>query len=109
MPVNGLLLTLTKDESLVNESLLAIADRGGVELGDRTGIWQPVVVETDDTGGSHDVHEWLQELPGVMMVDVVFTSVGDADEGDADFTDDQSKQAHLQEQFEQVRKVNGLS
>lgn len=75
MPVNGLLLTLTEDENLAEESLLDITRRGDVELGERTGRWQPVVVETDGTRESHEVHEWLAELPGVQMVDVVFSSV----------------------------------
>lgn len=102
MPVNGLLITLTEDENLVNDALSAIAARDDIELGDLTGRWQPVVVEADDTGGSHDVHEWLQALPGVVMVDVVFTSVGDAQQGGADFEADQAKQSHLQEQLQEA-------
>ena len=102
MPVNGLLLTLTDDESLVDDVLLTIAAHDSVELGDRTGRWQPVVVETGGTGESHDVHEWLQALPGVVMVDVVFTSVGDTQEGDDQFDADQAKQAHLQEQIQEA-------
>jgi len=82
MPVNGLLLTLTEDETLARDVLFAISERSEIELGDRTDRWQPVVVETTDTGGSHDVHEWLQELPGVVMVDVVFSSVSEPEEAD---------------------------
>lgn len=75
MPVNGLLLTLTADEDLARESLLEIEKRSDIELGERTDRWQPVVVESNGTKGSHDVHEWLEALPGVIMVDVVFSSV----------------------------------
>ncbi|MBT8037995.1 MAG: hypothetical protein KJO21_10670 [Verrucomicrobiae bacterium] len=75
MPVNGLLLTLTEDEELAGESLLEISRRDDIELGDRTDRWQPVVVETEGTRESHEAHEWLADLPGVQMVDVVFTSV----------------------------------
>ncbi|MCP5537681.1 MAG: hypothetical protein H7A51_15790 [Akkermansiaceae bacterium] len=75
MPVNGLLLTLTEDEKLAQSSLLEIECRDDIELGDRTGRWQPVVVETGGTRESHEVHEWLENLPGVLMVDVVFSSV----------------------------------
>lgn len=75
MPVNGLLLTLTEDEGLVREALLEIGKRDGIELGERTERWQPVVVESDGTKGSHEAHEWLESLPGVVMVDVVFSSV----------------------------------
>ncbi len=82
MPVNGLLLTLNEDESLVSEALLELGRRGDIELGERTDRWQPVVVET--TGGakeSHEIHEWLEDLPGVEKVDVVFTSVDEPDSG----------------------------
>ncbi len=75
MPVNGLLLTLTEDEKLAGETLLEIDRRSDIELGERTDRWQPVVVETGGTGESHQVHEWLADLPGVVMVDVVFSSV----------------------------------
>lgn len=105
MPVNGLLLTLAEDEKHVNDALLAIGARSDIELGERTGRWQPVVVETKDTGGSHDVHEWLQALPGVLLVDVIFTSVGDASEADTSFSEDREKQAHLQEQLQQAGKL----
>jgi len=80
MPVNGLLLTLTEDEKLAGESLLEIGRRGDIELGDRTERWQPLVVETAGVRGSHEVHEWLEALPGVMKVDVVFTSVSEPTE-----------------------------
>lgn len=75
MPVNGLLLTLAEDEKLAGDSLLEIRGRGDIELGERTDRWQPVVVVTGGARESHEVHEWLQDLPGVEMVDVVFSSV----------------------------------
>jgi hypothetical protein len=86
MPVNGLLLTLTEDEILAHEVLLAVSERADIELGDRTGRWQPVVVETAGTRESHEVHEWLESLTGVDMVDVVFSSVCDPEDmtGDSD-------------------------
>lgn len=78
MSVNGLLITLARDEFLAEQALLAMAGKEGVELGERTGVWQPLVVEVDGGAkGAHTVHEWLEALPGVEMVDVVFTSVGD--------------------------------
>lgn len=80
MPVNGLLITLTEDEKLVQDVLLAVESRDGIELGERTGRWQPVVVETEGTRESHEVHEWLDSFPGVVMVDVVFSSVAEPQE-----------------------------
>ena len=75
MPVNGLLLTLTKDEMLAEGVLSKLSQRHDIELGERTERWQPLVVETSGTRESHEVHEWLSALPGVVMVDVVFSSV----------------------------------
>ncbi|NWK56712.1 hypothetical protein HW115_13900 [Verrucomicrobiaceae bacterium N1E253] len=80
MPVNGLLLTLTEDEKLAQDALLVVAGREDIELGERTGRWQPVVVETEGTRQSHEVHEWLQSVEGVLMVDVVFSSVSEPGE-----------------------------
>ncbi len=76
MPVNGLLLTLTEDEMLAKGVLSELSHRDDIELGERTERWQPLVVETSGTRESHEVHEWLSSLPGVVMVDVVFSSVG---------------------------------
>lgn len=77
MPVNGLLLTLAEDQQLIDDVLVAVAELECIELGERTGRWQPVVVETKGTKDSHDIHEWLESLSGVVMVDVVFSSVDD--------------------------------
>jgi len=92
MPVNGLLITLTEDETLSGDALLAIAEHDGIELGDRTDRWQPVVVETSGTRDSHEIHEWLEALPGVIMVDVVFSSVSDPEEAEATKVSDGSHQ-----------------
>ncbi len=75
MPVNGLLLTLSEDEMLVKDVLSELDQRHDIELGERTERWQPLVVETSGTRESHEVHEWISDLPGVIMVDVVFSSV----------------------------------
>jgi len=102
MPVNGLLITLEEDETLVEEVLKVLDDREGIEIGERTGRWLPVVVEAEDAKGSHDVHEWIESLSGVVIVDVVFTSVGDIEEGADGFQEDCEKQAHLQNQIQKA-------
>ena len=75
MPVNGLLLTLTEDEMVARATLSEIGQRSDIELGERSDRWQPLVVEASGTRESHEAHEWLSDLPGVVMVDVVFSSV----------------------------------
>ncbi len=80
MAVNGLLLTLTEDEMLAKETLLELGLRKDIELGERTARWQPLVVDAKGIRQSHEVHEWLSALPGVVMVDVVFSSVERSEE-----------------------------
>lgn len=75
MSINGLLLTLSDEDMLVQQALDAIKEHSQLEIGGRSGRWQPLVVESNGTGDSHDIHEWLQALDGVVKVDVIFTSV----------------------------------
>lgn len=73
--VNGLLLSLSKNEDLAREAVQAIEQHPRIELGELNECWLPVVVDSMGTGDSHDVHEWIQKLEGVDFVDVVFASV----------------------------------
>jgi hypothetical protein len=72
MPVNGLLLTLSPDESLARQARATIAARAEAVLGEPQGIYQPLAVETDDVRGAHEFHEWLESLEGVGHVDVIY-------------------------------------
>ncbi len=75
MPINGLLINLSNDEVLATETVALLQDSGKLELGERTDRWIPVVVDAAGVGESHDVHEWIDALPGVVAVDVIFASV----------------------------------
>lgn len=75
MPINGLLINLIADEELAKETVSLLEQSGKLELGELTDRWLPVVVEASHTGASHDVHEWIDALPGVVSVDVIFASV----------------------------------
>ena len=72
MPVNGLLLTLTTDPALATATRQTVSSRAGTELGDSCDRWQPVAVETPGVKEAHDFHEWLESLPGVEQVDVIY-------------------------------------
>lgn len=79
MPINGLLINLIDDEKLAAETVSLVEESGKFELGERNDRWLPVVAESKDTGGSHDAHEWLDALPGVVSVNVIFASVEEPD------------------------------
>jgi len=72
MPVNGLLLTLSNNAELADTARSTIARRQEVSLGEASGHWQPLAVDTPDVGASNDFHEWLEALPGVEQVDVIY-------------------------------------
>ncbi len=72
MPVNGLLLTLSPDPEIADAALARISTRPEVSLGDAQDRWQPIAVDTPDVRAAHDFHEWLEALPGVEQVDVIY-------------------------------------
>lgn len=72
MPVNGLLLTLSPDPGLADSARSRIAARPEASLGDAWDRWQPLVADTPDVRAAHDFHEWLEALPGVEQVDVIY-------------------------------------
>jgi hypothetical protein len=72
MPVNGLLLTLSTDPALAAAARTRIAGRPEVVLGSAQDRWQPLAADTPDVKAAHDFHEWLEALPGVEQVDVIY-------------------------------------
>jgi hypothetical protein len=72
MPVNGLLLTLSPDAKLADEARLRISSRVEASLGAPQDRWQALAVDTPDVKAAHDFHEWLEALPGVEQVDVIY-------------------------------------
>jgi hypothetical protein len=72
MPVNGLIVTLSPDSLLANAALTRISTRSEVSLGVTQDRWQPLAVDTPDVKAAHDFHEWLEALPGVERVDVIY-------------------------------------
>lgn len=72
MPVNGLLLTLSPDPALADAARAGIATRAEVVLGIPQDRWQPLAVDTTDVKAAHEFHDWLEALPGVEQVDVIY-------------------------------------
>ena len=72
MPVNGLLLTLSENSEMADAARARICRRPEVLLGNAQDRWQPLAVDTPDVKAAHDFHEWLEALPGVEQVDVIY-------------------------------------
>ena len=72
MPVNGLLLPLSADAAMADAARERISRRSEVSLGPAQDRWQPLAVDTRDGVAAHDFHEWLEALPGVEQVDVIY-------------------------------------
>jgi hypothetical protein len=70
--ISGLVATLTADASLAQSALQAIRQHPALEAGPQDGSRLPLVLETATPSESHDLSEWLVELPGIEHVDVAF-------------------------------------
>ena len=75
MATNGLLINLSDDKSMSEAAIAEMTACQKIEIGERNERWLPIVVEADGVGDSHDIHEWIENLPGVVAVDVIFASV----------------------------------
>ena len=83
MPISGLVITLDSDESAAQRVSDDIRARSSFELGERQSHRLPAVLETPDRAADKREWEWLNALPGVMHVDVVFIHF---DQPDSDST-----------------------
>ncbi|MDQ8202412.1 hypothetical protein [Pelagicoccus sp. SDUM812003] len=68
-PLSSLVVTLSRDPDLARLALDRIRDKRGLTLGELEGQYLPLVIEDAD---ARPIHRWLEALPGVENVDVVF-------------------------------------
>jgi hypothetical protein len=78
--VVGLVLTLDVNETGLSATLAALAKHPELCLGGRHGPW---LAATAVTNGPRVLHAWLEVLPGVLAVDVVFVEVAPGDNTDS--------------------------
>jgi len=91
-PVVVSLVVRMHDEQQLQEGVYtALRTRPEIEVGEAFGSWLPVVVET---GSPRDLHAWLEALPGVAFVDVIFVEVV-ADVATGTCSGDFSQEPHL--------------
>jgi len=75
MPVSGLKILLSGDEGERKRALDAIRRHPSIEMGVRADRHLAAVVDARDDNANRAIWGWLNELPGVEHVDVVFVSI----------------------------------
>jgi hypothetical protein len=73
MPVLSAVLTLPDAEA----TLVALADKPEVPLGPPNGVRYPVVLSTETRQADKALWNWVQALPGVVHVELVFVDFSD--------------------------------
>ena len=72
MPISGLVLTLSKDEKAAEKAFQALSSRGELECGAPMGGKLPAIADTPGADEDRELWKWMNDLPGVDFVDVVF-------------------------------------
>ncbi len=72
MPISGLLITLSDRPELAEIALTMLRQDQRIELGERRGVHQPIVVDTTDRDEDRRLWEQLQKQEGILLVDVAF-------------------------------------
>ncbi len=86
MPISGLVLTLNREESNQDEALSMIKQSDQIMLGPISGQKVPAVLDTPNKDENKKSLRWLESLPGIHHIDVVYVSL----EEDSDEVDKQS-------------------
>ncbi len=74
MITSGLVLTLNADAVLAGQAMASLRTRPEFTPGERNDRWLPVALEAADDATSRAAHDWLNQLPGVDFVDVVYVN-----------------------------------
>ncbi len=79
MHTSGWVVTFVDDPALARGAQLELASAGPFTLGESLGCRRAVTLEASDPQTAHDWHEWVQALPGIEGVEVVFVHWDDCD------------------------------
>ena len=74
--ISGLVVSLTGSDSLRRQAIAAIEAHSELTTGECQQEWLSVVLESPTP---KQIHRWLDTLPGVGYVDVVFVSIDSED------------------------------
>ncbi len=62
------------DGSRFEDTLNRLQHRMGIEMGQRFGVRLPMTIESESTEGLVSLTQWVQDLDGILHVDIVFAS-----------------------------------
>lgn len=80
MWISSFVVTLPLAEEPAEAVLRALAAIPTFTLGERQGSRLPVVVQAPDGSTSRYWHEWVEQLPGVIQVEVAFVSFDESEQ-----------------------------
>ena len=79
MPVSGLVVTFSDDKLISDQAFIAIKNNPQINIGPRQEKRMAIVLDTDSSLEDRILWDWLNTLPGVLFVDVVFVGFENAD------------------------------
>ena len=79
MPVSGLVVTFSDDKLISDQAFNAIESNPQINIGPRNDKRMAIVLDTDSNLKDRFLWDWLNALPGVLFVDVVFVGFENAD------------------------------
>jgi nitrate reductase NapAB chaperone NapD len=77
MHLSGLVLLFAQDDEAIHQACAMMENVGHFILGERIGSRLSLVMEVDSSEDALKWHHWLQELPGVVSVDIAYVTVMD--------------------------------
>ncbi len=69
--LSSLVITLSDDAELAASTATTIAEHEAITAEQLIGSYLPIAIEGTD---ARPIHRWIESLPGVVYVDVVFCS-----------------------------------
>jgi len=93
MPVSGLVLTLSREELCRRKVLAALCEHASIAIGELAAHRLPIVVDTPNSEEDRAIWNWLQELPGVLFVDLVCTDATEDIGSDSDILSPSSRKS----------------
>ena len=74
MWISSFVVTLPESVEAADSICSALESIESFTLGERSGRRLPVVLEAADGSTARHWHEWIENLPGVILVEVAFVS-----------------------------------
>ena len=82
MWISSFVVTLSPGTGAEHPVATALKSMPGFTLGQQQDARLPVVLEAPDGSTARDWHEWVEQLPGVLQVEVAFVSFDETEQLD---------------------------